>query len=236
MTRQRRRICRLHFTELGDLIENRIPAGLRKTIESDTKRMREFDFRRQDHRVLLSLREDYLARLEELRGVLPAILENRMRLMRMNGAQALEAVTEPGVGIISAQVARQVVRFVAGAGDSDQGEFGSLEVEPWLLSLVCFELNAQRLHQNLPRITEDLLAGSRDQILHKFYQDCLRDQPLAVRCMLSRRNCWPTTSAIVSTWKKLERQLAERGGLAEIGNPGPGASAASPSGKPARYV
>jgi WD40 repeat protein len=172
------------FAELGDLIENRIPAGLRKSFEENPKRMKEFDFQRQDHRVLLSLREDYLARLEELRSVLPAILDNRMRLTRMNGAQALEAVTEPGAGLIAQPVARQIVRFVAGAGDASKADVAALEVEPWLLSLVCFELNVQRLHQQLPKITEDLLAGSRDQILQKFYHECLHDQPPGMRVFI----------------------------------------------------
>jgi WD40 repeat protein len=198
------------FTELGDLIENRIPAGLRKSFEENSKRIKEFDFHRQDHRVLLSLREDYLARLEELRSVLPAILESRMRLKRMNGAQALEAVTEPGAGLILPSVARQIVRFVAGAGDAPKSDLAALDVEPWLLSLVCFELNVQRLYQNLPKITEDLLAGSRDQILQKFYQDCLRDQPPALRVFIEEELLTHDMRDSVEL-EKAERILGARG-------------------------
>ena len=46
---------------------------------------------------------------------MPSIAENRMRLTRMNGVRALEAVSNPGGDLITPEVAAQIVRFVAGA-------------------------------------------------------------------------------------------------------------------------
>ena len=66
--------------------------------------------------MLISLREDYLPHLESLRQAMPSITENRMRLTRMNGTRALEAVANPGRDIITSPVAAQVVHFVAGGG------------------------------------------------------------------------------------------------------------------------
>ena len=63
--------------------------------------------------MLLSLREDYLANLEDLRAAMPSLIENRMRLTHLNGDQALEAVVRPGRGIVQPDVGRQIVRFVA---------------------------------------------------------------------------------------------------------------------------
>ncbi len=149
-----------------------------------------FIFDDPDFRVLISLREDYLAHLESLRQTMPSIAENRMRLTRMNGTHAMEAVSNPGRDIITPPVAAQVVRFVAGGEmrgaehahlrRNDDG-LANLEVEPSLLSLVCRELNNRRLSSGLPQISSDLVAGNRERILQDFYDECLADQPAAVR-------------------------------------------------------
>src|SRR5260370_40415433 len=121
----------------------------------------------------MCLREDYVPHLESLRPSMPSIAENRMRLTRMNGLRALEAVVNPGGHLIPPEVGRQVVRFVAGGrlgepgranGEHEEG-LARLEVEPSLLSLVCRELNNRRLALGLPQITADPLAGSRERIL-----------------------------------------------------------------------
>jgi hypothetical protein len=135
-----------------------------------------FDFARSDYRVLISLREDYLAPLEGLKARMPSITQNRLRLAPMTGKQALEAVLGPGKGLVSQEVAEAIVRFVAGGS-----EIANAEVEPSLLSLVCRELNDTRIAQGRDEISLDLLAGSHDTILSNFYERALVDQPAAVR-------------------------------------------------------
>ena len=66
--------------------------------------------------MLIALREDYLAHLEALKGSMPSITQNRMRLARMTGAQALTAVLKPGGRLVSQEVAESIVRFVCGPG------------------------------------------------------------------------------------------------------------------------
>ena len=58
--------------------------------------------RRADYRILIALREDYLAHLEGVKAIMPSITQNRMRLARMTGAQALGAVVKPGGRLVSA--------------------------------------------------------------------------------------------------------------------------------------
>ncbi len=137
---------------------------------------RHFDFARADYRILIALREDYLAHLEGVKDIMPSITQNRMRLARMNGAQALSAVVKPGGRLVSQEVAESIVRFVAGGS-----ELVNAEIEPSLLSLVCRELNTVRLAQGRSEISADLLAGSRDTILSEFYERTLADQPAGVR-------------------------------------------------------
>ncbi|MGB7906062.1 MAG: hypothetical protein WCF43_15305, partial [Steroidobacteraceae bacterium] len=162
--------------ELADLVENRPPADLERRLEQDEANADDFDFARADYRILISLREDYLAHLESVKGTMPSITQNRMRLARMTGEQALSAVIKPGGKLVSQEVAESIVRFVAGGS-----ELPNAEVEPSLLSLICRELNTVRLAQGRAEISADLLAGSRDTILTEFYERALADQPADVR-------------------------------------------------------
>jgi hypothetical protein len=107
---------------------------------------------------------------------MPSITQNRMRLARMTGTQALAAVLNPGGKLVSEEVAAAIVRFVAGGS-----ELANAEVEPSLLSLICRELNNARIAQGRDEISADLLAGSRDTILSEFYERALADQPPGVR-------------------------------------------------------
>ena len=168
--------ARQFLEDLADLVENRAPAALEARLEEDDSAMEQFDFARADYRVLIALREDYLAHLESVKDIMPSITQNRMRLARMNGAQALSAVVKPGGKLVSQEVAESIVRFVAGGS-----ELVNAEIEPSLLSLVCRELNAARQAQGRKEISADLLAGSRDTILSEFYERALADQPASVR-------------------------------------------------------
>ncbi len=171
-----RRRAQRFIDELSDLVENRPPAELEARIDRDEVAAEDFDFARADYRILIALREDYLAHLEAVKGKMPSITQNRMRLARMNGAQALSAVIEPGGKLVSQEVAESIVRFVAGGS-----ELQNAEVEPSLLSLICRELNTVRQAQGKSEISADLLAGSRDTILTEFYERALADQPPGVR-------------------------------------------------------
>ena len=96
--------------DLANLVENRPPKHVETRIEQDESAAERFDFTRSDYRVLIALREDYLAHLEALKGAMPSITQNRMRLARMTGEQALAAVVKPGGRLVSEEVAESVVR------------------------------------------------------------------------------------------------------------------------------
>jgi hypothetical protein len=162
--------------DLSDLVENRPPRIFEERLETDESAAEKFDFARSDYRVLIALREDYLAPLESLKREMPSIAQNRVRLAPMTGQQALAAVVKPGKGLVNDEVAAAIVRFVAGGS-----EIKNAEVEPALLSLVCRELNDARITAGRAEISPDLLEGSQDSILSNFYERSLSDQPPAVR-------------------------------------------------------
>ncbi|MGE5088899.1 MAG: hypothetical protein ACM3QY_07215 [Candidatus Levyibacteriota bacterium] len=171
-----RRRAAQFIEDLADLVENRPPKALEARMEADESAAEKFDFTRSDYRILIALREDYLAHLEALKGVMPSITQNRMRLARMTGEQALEAVMKPGGKLVSQEVAEAIVRFIAGGS-----ELRNAEVEPSLLSLICRELNNARIAKGRAEISADLLAGSHETILAEFYERALADQPAALR-------------------------------------------------------
>jgi tetratricopeptide (TPR) repeat protein len=172
----------LFLTELSDLVENRPPIEIEQRIEADLDAADQFEFGNDQYRILLSLREDYLPHLEDLRVSMPSLTQNRIRLNRMTDRQAVDAVLGPGGELVSASLAQEIVRFVSGVDTKERGEESTrIEVEPSLLSLVCHELNNKRRTQGQNTITADLLAGSSDAILHDFYERCLADQVPAVR-------------------------------------------------------
>ncbi len=162
--------------ELADLVENRPPSSLEAKLDEDESGAERFDFARGDYRVLIALREDYLAPLEGLKKSMPSISQNRLRLAPMTGDQALAAVLQPGKRLVTEDVASAIVRFVAGGA-----ELAHAEVEPSLLSLICRELNDTRIAQGRDEISLDLLAGSHATILSNFYERSLADQPAAAR-------------------------------------------------------
>src|SRR5262249_42035952 len=59
--------------DLADLVENRAPRALEARMAEDDEVAERFDFSRNDYRVLISLREDYLAPLEGLKSQMPSI-------------------------------------------------------------------------------------------------------------------------------------------------------------------
>src|SRR5260370_42239810 len=102
---ERRSGLRSFLEQLADLVENHLPAALEQRFEANPDLVEHFAYDRQDFRVLLCLREDYLPHLENLRQRLPSIAENRMRLTRLDGRQALEAVMEAARGLGSPALA-----------------------------------------------------------------------------------------------------------------------------------
>lgn len=176
--------CRRFLEELADLVEDRAPAEVTRVMDEDAAYAETLDFSKRNYKVVLSFREDYLAEFEGLRGLIRSIMQNRLRLTRMNGEQAREAILQSGGHLVSPEVAEQVIRFVAAprAGARGDDDLARLEIEPALLSVVCRELNNQRLRRGQSHITGDmLLAGAQQQIIRDFYESSVEGIDTRVR-------------------------------------------------------
>ena len=169
------------ISELADLVENRPPAALR----GDPQRAREFSFKPKPLKVLLAMREDYLAELDRIRSQFRALAQNRLRLLPMGMPQAREVI-ELGAPLIAPGVEDRIVRFVAGsAADADDGE---ITVAPALLSLVLQQLNERRLEQGADaKITGELLDLQQKKIFEDFYLRTLKHLDPGVRTFIEDR-------------------------------------------------
>lgn len=170
--------------ELADLVENRVPTTVTSILEADPDAVAAIDFNAQRFRCVISFREDFLPALQERFVAHRMNTQSHLRITKMTESQALAAVQKTGGALVDADVAQRIVSFVAGAGG--QSAARTLEIEPALLSVVCFELNNRRLTEGAARISADLLAGAQDQIIAEFYQRSLADQPEAVAVFIER--------------------------------------------------
>lgn len=159
---------------IADVAEGRAPGDVKKRLDSlPADAACEFDFNRQACQVLLSLREDYLAYLEDWRPLMPG-MANRMRLRPLSGIQALTVVRNPsGNDLVSEAVAGKIVAAVVGARQR-QRSAEEQEVDPALLNLLCRELNKHRIKEAAAQISDAMLTDQvRADILRKFYEDVI---------------------------------------------------------------
>lgn len=212
--------CRDFLIELADLIENRPSAALKARLETEPDLTERYIFNRDDYRVVIALREDYLPHLESLRARAPSLGPNRFRLTRMDGGQAMAAVVGPGRSLVTDEVAQAIVKVVSSTRLEDpfvllEGEavdpILGLEVEPALLSLFCRGLNSGRIEAGLLTITAELLAQKREQVIESFYEEAFAGHPVALREFVEDELVTETGFRDSMTRTRAERELASRG-------------------------
>lgn len=176
------------LTELEDLIENRPPAALAARFKNERGLTEQFDHRRSSFRIILSLREDFLADLEGLRERLSPIMRNRFRLLPMNGEQALDVILKPGADLVEEDIAIKIVDLVSSSersrlqSDITRAHLAKRAIEPALLSVVLQELNNRRIKAGQPKISAELVGTTNAaEIFHDFYLRGLQGMDDAVR-------------------------------------------------------
>jgi hypothetical protein len=202
--------------ELADVIEDRLPKVLETELERTGKDAVSAGYRleRPVLKVLLSLREDFLAPLEQLRETMPSLIRNRMRLTPFSVEQATQAVSEPAkmYGLLTEGVTDGIVRYISGAREDNRARLPSSaaaivpaprgvstsaptapapddtrEIDPALLSIFCYELNRRRIEAKRNKLSPELLAGHQEEILSGFYARAFEGLPSFVRTFVEDR-------------------------------------------------
>ena len=173
--------------ELADLIEGHCPDPVKSRLDQYPEQAQQYAFNHHPYKLVFSLREDFLADFEGLRRQIPSVIHNRLRLRRMHGEQALQVVTKAGGHLVDTDVALAIVNFVAAARASGSPLLDELDIEPALLSLICHELNEERIKIGAAQIDAALLADSSAEILEGFYERCMENEAPALRHFIEDR-------------------------------------------------
>ena len=169
---------RAFFSELSDLAEERVPVA----VLEDPARMDRHNLNRHHYKLLVCIREEYVAELDRMRDQLPpALFQNQMRLTEMTAERAKQVVLETGAEVGADALADEIVeRASKGTSelkrDTEVGHSKSC-VSPALLSVLCTTLNQKRLDDGAPRITQAYLDDLGPSILKALYEKQLESLP-----------------------------------------------------------
>lgn len=169
------------FTELSDLAENRVPFLVHKQYQEKDELIPS-EYEKLNYRVVISLREDYLAQLESLKKFMPSLNKSRYRIVQMTVIQAMEAVTKSAKGLIDNEAAAGIIKKMPGITDhdfdavaEDTDNVKRLLVEPFLLSLICFQINEKRIERKLDKFTTELITDFKiEDVIKSFYNNTLK--------------------------------------------------------------
>jgi WD40 repeat protein len=190
-TPARAALASVFLDELADLVEGRVPAALRARLDADPVAAKAYDFSRHAYKVLIAIREDFLADLEMVRRRMPSLAGNRMRLVALRGDAAVIVTQAGGNALVSLDVGERIVRLVGGVGATfganDERALRDMVVDPALLSLFCRELNERRKALDQPSISTSLVEGNRESILADFYERSVSDLGPGVRRLVEDR-------------------------------------------------
>ena len=127
-----------------------------------------------DIRLVLVLREDFLARLEDYSYDIPALRKNRVGVKRMNGLQAIEVIRRPSDALVKHTVALRIISKVAGQPVHDNPSYlEQMSIDTSLLSLFCSELYEKAVKQKLNELSDGLIDEFGEDILSSFYDDAM---------------------------------------------------------------
>jgi WD40 repeat protein len=190
-TPERAAIASAFLDELADLVEGRVPAALRARLDAEPAAAKAFDFNRHAYKVLIAIREDFLADLEMLRARMPSLAGNRMRLVALRGDAAVTVTQAGGETLVPPNVGEEIVRLVgsvgATSGSTNARALHDVIVDPALLSLFCRELNERRKALAQSSISTSLVEGNRESILADFYERSVGDLGPDVRRLVEDR-------------------------------------------------
>ena len=157
------------FRNISELCDNITPEYIKKHL-SESNRYTKYP-EGIDIRLVFSLREDFLARLEEQAANIPSLKRNRFSLQPINGEQAMEIIMRPEPGLVAEDVAMSIIRTVTGNASVRREDLRNVEVEPSLLSLFCSELDMKRVVRGESVISQELVDEAGKNIINDFYRE-----------------------------------------------------------------
>lgn len=121
--------------------------------------------------IVLSIREDFLSYLERNISNIPLLKHNRYCLQPLSEDQAATIIMDPRPGLISKEVAKQIICKVTGVKTTDFeiDDNPEIEVDSAILSLFLSELYDKKQPED-KSISKELVEEFGDNIIHEFYE------------------------------------------------------------------
>jgi hypothetical protein len=137
-----------------------------------------------NYKIVVSLREDFVWRLDSLRPILPAILRNRFGLGPLDAARGLEIIRNAGKQWVTDEVAQDIIKAVISNRRGEGLDSAAEEVEPAYLNVMCNELFERMVATGQSQITRELVAAEKGSILELLYERSLSGLDDSVRRFL----------------------------------------------------
>lgn len=121
--------------------------------------------------IVLSIREDFLSYLERNISNIPLLKHNRYCLQPLSEDQAATIIMDPRPGLISKEVAKQIICKVTGVKPTDFeiDDNPEIEVDSAILSLFLSELYDKKQPED-KYVSKELVEEFGDNIIHEFYE------------------------------------------------------------------
>jgi len=178
--------------QLADLVENRVPQQVIDRISERGERLT-IDSTTHQYRIVLSLREDFVSKLDSLLPIMPAIMRNRLALHPLESEHALGVILGAGSRWVTEEVAHSIVAAVEGRGkEASESAAGVFEIEPAYLSVMCHELFRRMQSLDLPAMTVDLVASEQGNILEDLYERSFKGLSIQTRLFVEERLLTPS--------------------------------------------
>ena len=176
--------------QLADLAENRIPAIVQQRVEASGERQ-SGEGGTPNYKIVLSLREDFVWRLDTLRPILPAIMRNRFALGPLDAARGLEIIRSAGKEWVTDEVAQDIIEAVISSRRGESLSNAEEEVEPAYLNVMCNELFERMVTTGQTHITRELVAAEKGGILESLYERSLSGLDDSVRLFVEEHLVTP---------------------------------------------
>ena len=124
-----------------------------------------------EFRLVIAIREDYLAYLEHHTENIPSMKLNRYFLQPMKAEEAKKVILRPAPEIVTEEVANCIIQKITSESRQTVSSLEDCVVDPFVLSLFCHELNKRRMKDGAAQITSKLVNEYGNDILQDFYSE-----------------------------------------------------------------
>lgn len=159
------------FKLVNDLFQQLPPSSATEILEQSDSRI---DFSGSAaFRLIVSMREDFLARLEDYSRNVPSMRKNRVGLAPVNGLQSLSVIMKPAPGIIDRQSALRIIAKVAklDSVEDDEETLRSIHIETCILSLFCTQMYRKAASLKKDTISAQIIDQFGDDIINDYYTE-----------------------------------------------------------------